>query len=218
MMNYNYFDSNLYMSKEGYMKINGVGTVKTIPDMVLVNLGVITENISLKSAQQENAMLLSAVINTLNEMGITKKEIRTASYNIEPLYDYIEGKQVFKGYGVTNILSVTLRNIKIIGEVIDNATSSGANRVYNISFTFTDPSIHYDQALNLAIKDAVKKGFEIGNTLGVKVVETPLRIIEESSDTPIFTNSMLKLSTSSTPIMPGQIDITAKIEAIFAYK
>lgn len=218
MMNYNYFDSNLYMSKQSYMKINGVGTVKVVPDIVLVNLGVITENISLKSAQQENAMLSNAVINTLTEMGITKNEIRTASYNIEPIYDYIERKQVFKGYRVTNILSVTLKNIKIIGEVIDNATASGANRVYNINFTFTDPSIYYDQALTLAIKDAVEKALEIGNTLGVEIVETPLRIIEEDSEAPIFTNSMLKQSAPTTPIMPGQIDITARIEAIFAYK
>ncbi|GIM27603.1 SIMPL domain-containing protein [Clostridium polyendosporum] len=218
MMNYMFFNPDLYTTKKGNMKINGVGTVKVEPNVAVVNLSVITENINLKVAQEENAIKSTAVINELHQMGIPNKQIRTASYNIEPQYDYVDGKQIFRGYKVTNTLSVTIKNITKVGEVIDRATSSGVNRVDNIIFTVEDTSIYYNQALNLAIKNAVQKAVEIGNSLGVDVDKTPSKITEESYSSAFEEVSMMKLAAPTTPILPGQINITARIEAIFNYK
>ncbi len=217
-MNYNYFNPSLHMPKKGYMKVTGVGTVKAIPDTALVNLGIITENVSLERARRENAIKSTAVVNMLNSMGINNNQISTGSFTIEPLYDFVEGRQIFKGFRVSNILSVTVTEIANIGEVIDRATTTGVNRVDNIAFTMADPADYYDKALNLAIENALHKGSEIGNALDVEIDEVPYRIIEKSVGAPTYDTSVAKLSAPATPVLPGQIEITSVILVILGYK
>jgi uncharacterized protein YggE len=207
-----------YSTRKGFIKVTGVGEVKAIPDTALVNLGIVTENTILESARRENAVRTNAVINALGSMGIDKKNISTGAFSIDPLYDFIDGKQTFRGYRVSNILTVTIEDIARAGEVIDKATFAGVNRIDNISFTLSDVSFYYDKALTLAIENALHKGSEIGNVLNVEVDDVPYKIIEKSDGASIYSDSVAKLSAPSTPVLPGQIEITSTIVVILGYK
>jgi len=199
------------------MKVYGMGNLKAVPNMAIVSLSIITENMSLEAAQKGNAVKSSDVINTLLQLGIPKTNISTAAYSIFPQYDYIEGKQVFRGYKVVNQLSVTLSDTLRVGEIIDNATVSGANQVDNIEFKVADPSLFYNTALKIAMRDAQVKARELGNILGVEVSLLPFKILENTTPSISEESFTLKVASSSTPILPGQINITAKIEAYFYY-
>lgn len=216
-MYYSPYDPYFCMPKKGHIKVTGAGTVKAIPDTAVVNLGVVTENISLEAARRENAVKSNTVINMLTGMGIEKKQISTGAFSIDPLYDFIEGRQVFRGYRVTNLLTVIIKDIARAGEVIDKATFAGANRVDNISFTLSDRSHYYDIALNLAIENAQHKASEIGKALELEINETPYKIIEQSVAAQPYEAYTAKLTAPATPVMPGQIEITSVIVVIFGY-
>ncbi len=218
MMNYGPFNPNIYPRCHGAMRINGVGILNVEPNMATVILGVITENISLEVAQKENALKSMSLIKQLYEMNIPKEKIKTVSYDIQPQYDFIDGKQVFRGYRVANMLSVTIKDLTTIGEVIDKSTASGANSVSNITFSVDNPSLYYNKALNLAITNAITKATDASNKLGVNLNKIPYKIIEESYSTINGDISLLKFNAVSTPILPGEINITAKIQAIFSYQ
>lgn len=200
------------------MKVNGSASVKAEPTMAIASLGVVTENMSLEEAQRENALKTTSVINSLYSLNIPRKDISTASFDIQPQYDYIEGKQEFRGYRVTNILSIIIRDLSMVGEVIDTATANGANRVDNISFSVEDPSLYYNKALSLAVKSASEKARELANAFGVRLDPVPVKISEVSSSTIAEASPSVKLMAAPTPILPGQIDITAQIEVIFEYR
>lgn len=217
MMNYDQFPSMSYHQQKGIIKVTGTGTVKADPDMAIINLGVITEDMSLEKAQKDNAAISAAVIGSLFQLSIPKKDIRTSVYDVQPQYDYVEGKQVFRGYKVTNILSVTIRNTASVGKVIDTATANGANRIENIRFTVENPSEYYKHALELAVKDAVEKAKEIGYNLGVQINPIPFKVSEETFSVVVQESPTMKLAASVTPILPGQVDITARLEVIFEY-
>lgn len=216
MMNYGYYPQASYCKDKLYMKINGVGAVKAEADTAIVYIGVITEDKSLEKAQKENAVKSNSVLDNLSKMGVDKKSISTFSYNITPQYDYIEGKQVFRGYKVTNIFLVTIKDLSKIGEIVDSSVLAGANYVENITFTISDPSKYYATALKLAVKDAIEKAQEIASTIKVNLYETPVKILEESYST-IPEGSAMKIATAATTILPSQINITARIEALFLY-
>ncbi|MEA4828272.1 MAG: SIMPL domain-containing protein, partial [Clostridium sp.] len=99
------------------VKLNGKGTLKTKPDMAILTLGVITEGKELKTVQEENALKTNSLINRLKAMGINERDIQTQSYNVDIEYDYVDGKQVFRGYRVTNTIVVTIRDINKTGEI-----------------------------------------------------------------------------------------------------
>lgn len=175
-------------------------------------------NIQLKLAQEQNAIKISEIINTLKRLGVSSEDIETQAYIIDPQYDYIDGKQVFRGYKVVHSLKVTIRDVDRIGEIIDEAVASGANTVDNIRFIVSEPSKYYQQALTAAIDDALVKAMTIGRKLKINVSEIPAQITEESYQyiSPVQP-ALLQVSGGATPIQIGQVDITARIWAIFAY-
>ncbi len=203
--------------KKRVMKIRGLGIVKAQPNIAIVSLGVITENKNLEIAQTENAKKSIAVINGLKTMEIPNSDISTGSYVIELQYDYVEGKQIFRNYKVTNILNVTIRDVDKVGEIIDSLVRNGVNVVNDIKFTVDNMSIYYNKALNLAVKDAMRKAVEIWNTLKVNVNKVPSSIVEENCNEAMPQPIMMKMYAATTPIMPEEIKITAKIEGTFNY-
>ncbi|HCQ89947.1 MULTISPECIES: SIMPL domain-containing protein [unclassified Clostridium] len=221
MMHSNFYDTEPYYDQDrdsqGNIRVIGIGSIQAEPDIAIVNLGVMTEDKNLETAQRENIMISNRVINQLEEMGILRRDIKTSIYNIEPQYDYIEGKQVFRNYKVTNIFTVTIRDIRRVGEIIDASVSIGANNVGNISFTISNPRYYYNKALQLAVIDAVEKAITIGNTLKVSVNTIPNSIKEQAPIQEFESRAMMKTYTASTPVMPGEIEITARVEGSFQY-
>lgn len=214
MMNYTCNPCSRY---GGQMEIKGVGTLSLMPDKAIVSLGVITEDKSLEKAQKENIERTNAVIRNLTNLGVEMKDISTSNYSIQAQYDYVDGKKIFRGYKVTNILDVTVRNISDLGKIIDSSVKAGANSVGSIRFTVSDKQKYYEKALNLAIKNAISKAMSIGKTLNVSVNKIPIIIKEELNDSQIQNTALIKSYSASTEILPSNVSINAVVKCIFRY-
>lgn len=216
--NNNIFSEEEIARTTNTLKVFGTGIVNAKPDKAEVTIGVITENKQLNLAQKENAKIAQQVIDSIKNMGILENDIQTKDYNIRTKYDYIDGKQVFSGYEVSNYLKVVVRNIKDVGNIIDTAVNNGANIVDNISFIVSDKSKYYNEALRLAIEDAQNKALVIGNKLNVRINIVPIKIIEQGIGREENLSAITFKSTAgSTPIESGENKVIASIEAIFRY-
>lgn len=199
-------------------KVLGKGTVSVKPDAAEVLIGVITENVQLEVAQEENAKTTQQVIDSIKEIGVLPQYIQTQNYNIRPNYDYIDGKQVFRNYEVSNNLKVLIRNINFTGEIIDTAVRNGANTINGITFIVSDQTNYYYEALRLATTDAQNKASVIANELKVKLNIIPIQINEQDKGVIApLTVMTLKSVNGATPIETGENIITADVEAIFIY-
>lgn len=204
--------------RQRIMTVIGEGKLSIAPDMVQIQLEVTTGNEQLSEAQQENAHVMHQVIESLLGLGIARENIKTTSFNIHAQYDYIEGRQIFRGYEVTNAILVTLTDIAQAGNVIDTAVQNGVNRVSNIQFLVENESSHYQRALRLALLDAFAKAKTIAETMHVKLDPTPIKITEEMEGGPIaFRTSFVTEQQMSTPIEPGQLSINAIVNVQFQY-
>jgi uncharacterized protein YggE len=199
-------------------KVFGKGIISIKPDAAEATIGVITENSQLEIAQEENARITQKVINSMIEIGVLPQYIQTQNYNIRPNYDYIDGKQVFRGYEVSNYLKVLISNISFSGEIIDTVVKNGANTVGGLNFIVSDQANYYYEALVLAVKDAQNKASVIANDLKVKLNIIPIQINEQSTGTITPLSVMtIKSINGTTPIEAGENKITAEIEAVFVY-
>jgi uncharacterized protein YggE len=200
------------------MTVTGIGHLSIEPNIAQVQLAVTTENRDLSQAQQENAYLMNQVIESLLELGISRENIKTTTYNISPQYDYVEGKQLFRGYQVTNAITVKITNIEQVGNVIDVAVQNGATNVSNIQFTVENEQLHYQQALSLALKNALAKAQTIAATIQLQLDPHPIKIVEEVREEPVvYRTFAAKEMTGSTPIEQGQITINATVKVQFQY-
>lgn len=202
------------------MKVTGEGAISVAPDKAELTVGVITENQQLAPGQSENNARITSIINALLQLGLSREQIKTTEFRIQPQYDYIEGKEVFRNYKITHLLQITLPQVDTVGTVVDTAVMQGANFVGNIQFTLSHPEQVYNQALSLALLDSYQKAATLTQTMGVALCCVPQNIQElTQAPTPRMMYGVAPLAKSTpTPIEPGELQIVARIQAEYAYR
>jgi uncharacterized protein YggE len=202
--------------------VEGVGQLSVQPDQANITLGIVTENLSVQTAQQENATISNNVIQAIKQLGIEEEAIKTTVYSIRPRYDYVEGVSILKGYVVEHQLEVTVDDLSVVGKVYDTAIQNGANRSGSIQFLVSNPNPYYQEALTKAVQNAKEKAGVIANSIGVTLISTPL-IIEEQMEQPEtffpkFSVQAESLAAQAVPpIQSGEYVIKAKVKAKFTF-
>jgi len=200
------------------IQVTGSGSAFGNPDVAILSLGVSVERTSVEEARDEAATAMQRVIDSLKENGVAEKDIHTQRFSIQPRYNYIDGKQVLRGYEVTNTVATKVRNIDTAGEVIDDATTAGGDliRVQSITFSIDDPKELRNQARVEAMKDAHDKAETLAEQGGVELGK-PISISEVAgySSVPSFDKER---ASSDTPIEPGQLEITITVTVVYEIK
>jgi uncharacterized protein YggE len=219
MYDYHLPNRNGLPRKGHLIRVIGEGELPVQPDTASINVGVITENKVLISAQQQNAVEVKKVINSLLSLGITKNNLQTFDYRIESNYDYDQGKQIFRGYKITHILEVKLEDLSMIGKVVDTAVENGVNYVSNVQFTVKNKESFYQQALAIALANAIEKAKAIAAMLKVTLIPTPTLVVEGGTTVqPFYSHQETFVKgLSSTQFEPGQQLIKASVSAEFHY-
>ncbi|UMX48174.1 MAG: SIMPL domain-containing protein [Candidatus Nealsonbacteria bacterium DGGOD1a] len=83
---------------------------------------------------------------------------------------YPSGKQVLSGYDITQTLTVKMRDLTKIGQIIQELTAAGANQAGNLQFTLDKPDEAQAEARKIAIDNAKTKAEKLAKDLGVKLV------------------------------------------------
>ncbi|MEW9107702.1 MAG: SIMPL domain-containing protein [Cytobacillus gottheilii] len=197
----------------------GVGEWKIQPTEAQIQLGVREEQKTLNEAQAISTSTMTRIIQGLKEQGIPEEQIQTASYQVFPVYDYDEGTQVLRGYQVEHLLQITVKELEKTGEIVDTAVQNGANIVNSIQFTSSLPNAYKQQALSIAVFNAVEKAEAIARSMGVQLNQTPLRVSEQLQTDGIapFSSTALMAKAEAVPIQPGEITINSRIIAEFSY-
>lgn len=165
---------NSNVTKEA-LSVSATGEVYAVPDMGVISFSVVSEEKTVAEAMSDNTEKMNSVIDTIKELGIEEKDIKTTGFNLYPRYDYIErsgtisSERVLAGYEVRNTISVKVRDLTILNSVIDEATKSGANYSSDLQFTFQDEEELKAQAREEAIKIARAKADQIAGQLGTRV-------------------------------------------------
>ncbi|MGC5324367.1 SIMPL domain-containing protein [Brevibacillus sp. SYSU BS000544] len=195
------------------IEVVGEGRISTAPDQAIITLGVMTEGQNLEAVQKENNEKTANIIRSLMAMGIPKEDIKTSEYRIDTMYDYVEGRQIFRGYRVTHLLQITINQVGLTGRVVDTAVSQGANTISNIQFTVSKPDAFYNRALSLAYKDSLSKATTLASTMGVVLSKVPASVQEltQGSVAPVPYQAGMQAKALSTPIQPGEVEIVARV-------
>ena len=208
------------------ISLTGAGSASAQADQASINLGVQITSELAREAIGENADKMAAVIDAIKALGISEDDIITTSYSVYPQYDWTDEGRVFKGYTVTNLVQVTVKDLDIVGDVIDAAADAGANQINGISFELSDSKREElkTNAYISALTDAQEKADVIADTLGLTI--TGVQSVTESSYTPIrsfdyFEESVAMdgaRSYAPTPIISGELSVTVSVHIVFLFE
>lgn len=210
--------NNLHRQHKKTVKVTGESTLQATPDQAIITLGVHTENVDLKIAQQENSKAITQIITALRSLGIAIENIKTSEYRIDPQYHYVDGKEIFQNYKVQHMIQVKTKDIETVGSIVDTAITKGANSVSSVRFSLSNSNVYYNQALTLALNNAYEKAQTLTKNLETPLNPLPILIEELSSPiSPILYQTSALPKAGSTAIMPGELQITATVRVEYTY-
>lgn len=158
----------------------------------------------------------------MKSKNIADKDILTSNFSVNPQYRYdnINGQQraSIVGYQVSNEVTVKIRNLPSLGDILDAVITAGANNVNGISFSLAEPGNVLDQARQKAMADAKRKAELYAGAAGVKVGR--VLYITESSGSIQPPGPMMMMAraavSEAVPISAGEQESTATITVIYA--
>ncbi len=201
--------------------VSGLGTVTAKPDTALLSPGVSVLAGTARDARDQAAAAMNKLLDSLKGNGIDDKDINTTQFSLSPEYDYSSGRTPrLTGYRVTNTVSVKVRDLDRAPEVIDDAVDAVGDpiQIGGVSFTVDDPSSLLSEARAMAMADAHDKAQQLAQLGGVDLGK-PIAISETSGGlpSPIFYGAarIQGADAASTPIQPGQLDISVSVQVTY---
>lgn len=208
-------------TKSTTFDVSGEGKVTLVPDLASVSVGVRSSGSTVKQAQDQINITINKVTDSLKALGIDSKDIQTTNYSVNPDYDFSGGSQRVKGYSATTTVSIKVKDIEKINNVIDSATQAGANEVFGISFDVADEpgsssskSKAENEARKKAVDEAKTKAEAASKIAGFKLG----RIINYTEGAPIYPGPIplargatQMADSKQTEVQPGSTDITITV-------
>lgn len=207
------------------INVAATGTVTVSPDEAVVYLGVQTQSADATAAQQENAEQMDSIIDALKDAGISEDDMETSGYSIYPLRNYETKEPTITGYVVSNRLMVTVKDVDMVGDIIDTAVDAGANEVQGVSFTLSDEARQdaREQALENAVQAARSDADVLADILDVAIVG-PLEVTTSGGGyvTPYVSPMMEAVEEGyarsvSTSVLPGDVSVTAYVQVSYKF-
>jgi len=194
----------------------GEGVVKLAPDRVWVSIAAESRARSPREAQRTNADAMKAVIDRLKAIGLADDAIRTSAYDLQPEFDYVNGRQSLRDYVARNSIEVRVDDVTRAGDVLEMAVGSGATNVSGVRFDLKDRTGPEREALRNAVADARRRADAAAAGAGMKV-ERVIRIEEHRSMTPeprpmmMARQNMMADAAAAPPIVPGEIEVRVSV-------
>ena len=201
--------------------VTGVGTVSVTPDVAHVTVGVTINNASLSEAQQEANTTAQAVIDIATGNDIAEADIQTDAYSVNVIEDYDDNGNLTgrRSFTVSNILTMTIRDLDSVGGILDQMVDAGANTIYGISFDVSDPGPAVAEARTAAAVDARARADAYAAGLDVEITGIA-SISEQSAPMPVArydsaSDVELAAASAAVPVAAGSTDLSVTIQVVF---
>ena len=205
---------------EHTIAVAGTGKVVVVPDLGTVRLGVLVERDGAKAARTAAAEAMTAVVAAIRALGIDDEDIQTANVSLQPVYDYpANGTPRLRGYQLQNSVTVTVRDLDKLSDVLDQGVQAGATTVDGISFDVADRATAEADAREAAVADAKAKAETLAAALGVNI--QGVASVSEQVSVPVWYDRGYGLAApaageaADTPVLPGTTDVVINVQVVF---
>lgn len=210
--------------REPVISVSGEGDAAVAPDMAILSFSVVKQA-ETAAALSENSKAMTEVQAALKAAGIADKDLQTSNFSVQPVYKQFEPKNgvyippEITGYQVTNGLTVRVRQLAKLGEILDSSLKLGINQGGDIAFTNDRPEATVTEARKAAVADAISKAKTLAEAAGVKLGRV-LEISETMQRPMPMPQTMLRAAamekSDSVPIAAGENTYKVSVNVTFA--
>jgi len=203
------------------VSISATGEASRVPDVASISAGVVTEAADSKQAMADNAAQMQTLMKAIKKAGIDDKDVQTSGISLYPHYTTNRngaGKAEIDGYTARNTVSIKVRKLEKLGEVLDALAAAGANQINGPSLEIGEPEPVMAEARQQALDKARARAETYAKSLDMKV----LRIvsISESGSGGMPRPMMMEMARAKTadavtPVAPGETTVSVNLDLVF---
>lgn len=212
-------------SQQLWIAVCGHGKAKAAPDQAQLNLGVFGTATTVHDVRVQVSQTMSSVLASLKGNGVAEQDIQTGYIVLQPEYNYQSSPPRLAGYSASNSVTVTIRNLANVGAIIDAAVEQGGSNIFvnGVSFSAGDPAQARIDAQKDAVADAKQKAEQAAGSAGAKLGQVlSIQVGGCGSDpqTPTYgsTDRATQVHKATTPIEPGQTDVSIDVTVVYALR
>ncbi|PLX97943.1 MAG: hypothetical protein C0622_12135 [Desulfuromonas sp.] len=206
------------------LRVQAEATVKALPDLLRLRLGVVTTAVDAGQALADNNQRMGQLMALLEELGISGDELATGQFQIRPEWSLpprptpANWQREIVGYRVENELQVETPKVELAGKLLGLAQRAGANQVGNLQFDLADPESYRQEAITLATQKAVAKAQTLAAAAGTELGE----IISISLDSPTvmyrsgMVDAEVRMATAqAVPVVADKVEVSAGVTMVY---
>jgi uncharacterized protein YggE len=224
---------SIFPSSGNTVTVQGVSTIKALPDVISVYFTIETKNKTSVEAKDANNAIYDDLVENMIIAGFEESDIKTESFNIYLNTYWEDGKEKTDGYKATRYLKVELSSDQtdLLSDVIDAGVDAGAGISYiNFELSQESQNEYKAQALKLASEDATIKadaiasgfGKEAGKLVSVQISDFgyyPWNVYTSSSTGGAYREEdAVMAKEAAMNINPSEQEISASVTAVFRLK
>lgn len=235
------------------ISFSGHGEVDATPDIANIYFTITKDATTVKDAQAGVATIEKSALTVLEAKGVADKDIQTADASFNPKYEYEQAvcpsptpipiplngtvsssaiisptycnpsKQVLVGYTASESITVKVRNMDSVGDIMQALGTTGVSNLNGPDFSIDNPDALQVQARKLAIDDAKAKAQVLAKDLGVSLGK--IESFSDNGASPVMyaENKVMSLSTAVPATAPavipaGQNTITSDVTITYEIK
>jgi uncharacterized protein len=202
------------------ISVTGEATVSVAPDLAQIDGGVTSEAKTAREASEANNAAMGKVLLALKGAGIEEKDFQTSRLSLQPQSapnPSRPGPSAIVGYRASNRVTIRLRDVTKVANVIDTLVAAGANDIGGINFAVSNASKLLDEAREHAVADGRRKAEIYAKAAGV-TLGAPLSISEEGSTAPMPYRKMAIGMAAAAPVAQGEETLQVTVSVTWAIK
>lgn len=207
------------------IQISGEGEVHAAPDMAILDLTVLREADTARAALSANNAAMKEVLQAMKDAGIAERDLQTSGVGIRPRYRHPSKDNSFRepkivGYTVTNSLTVRVRDLKSVGDVLDKSVTLGVNQGGNLRFVNDDTGVVMKEARKRAVADALDKAKTLAEAAGIRLGHIIEMSEQSSRPRPVLNARQAMVAAApaaeAVPLAAGENSYHTTVRMVFA--
>ncbi|MEH2559709.1 uncharacterized protein YggE [Bradyrhizobium algeriense] len=203
------------------ISVTGEANVSVPPDQAQIDGGVTSDAKTAREASDANNAAMGKVLAALKGAGIEEKDYQTSRLSLQPQFatssKASERTPGIVSFRASNRVTVRIRDVAKVANIIDVLVGAGANEIGGINFTVTQTSKHLDEAREKAIADARRKAEIYAKAAGVTLGE-PISISEEGAPVPLHRGKVAAPMAAGAPVAQGEETLSVTVNVSWAIK
>lgn len=199
----------------GSLSVTGTATATVEPDQALFDFTISALEPTASAARTSANLAVVNVIAALQDLGIATTDLRTTSISLFEEFDFSGDRPVRTGFRFSNSIRVTVRDLNMVGDVIDAAVTAGGDliSISGIQFTVSSQAAIARDVLVAAVRDALEQASLIAEAAGV-TLERIVFISPFTSFGPVFAEPVADIG-GGVPVFGGTQEISASVQITY---